>query len=135
MDKDKLQSTLFVGIDVSSNSNYAFAMDFFGTKFLYFSFTNNQPDSTILVSNVSNCLRQNNFKYVVFNMESTSFYSLHLCCVLASSIELSEFKPLVYCLNPKIIVAYRKSFVCLDKTDSLDAKVICDFARVGKITC
>ena len=134
MDKDKLQSTLFVGIDVSSNTNYAFAMDFFGTKFLSFSFMNNQPGSNVLVNNVSNCLRQNNFKYVVFNMESTSFYSFHLCCILASSIDLAEFTPLVYCLNSKVIAAYRESFVCLDKTDPLDAKVICDFARVGKIT-
>ena len=60
LDKDKLQSTLFVGIDVSSSINYAFAMDFSGTKFLSFSFTNNQPVSNILVSNVSNCLKQNN---------------------------------------------------------------------------
>lgn len=134
MDKDKLQSTLFVGIDVSSNSNYAFAMDFFGSKLLSFSFSNNQPGSNILVSNVYNCLLQNNFKYVIFDMESTSFYSFHLCCVLASSFELARFKPLVYCLNPKVIAAYRESFVRLDKTDPLDAKVICDYARVGKIT-
>ena len=107
---------------------------FFGTKFLSFSFTNNQPGSNILVSNVSNCLKQNNFKYVIFNMESTSFYSFHLCCVLASSNELANFNPLVYCINPKVIAAYRESFVNLDKTDPLDAKVICDFARVGKIT-
>lgn len=134
MDKEKLQSTLFVGIDVSSNSNYAFAMDLFGTKFLSFSFTNNQPGSSVFVSNVLSCLQQNNFKYVVFNMESTSFYSFHLCCVLATSIELAKFKPLVYCLNPKVIAAYRESFVRLDKTDPLDARVICDYARVGKIT-
>lgn len=134
LDKDKLQSTLFVGIDVSSNSNYAFAMDFFGTKFLSFSFSNNQPGSNVLINNVSNCLKQNNFKYVVLDMESTSFYSFHLCCLLASSIELAEFKPLVYCLNPKVIKAYRESFVRLDKTDPLDARVICDYARVGKIT-
>lgn len=134
MDKDKLQSTLFVGIDISSSTNYAFAMDFFGTKFLSFSFMNNHPGSNILVSNVSNCLQQNNFKYVVFDMEFTSFYSFHLCCVLASSIELAEFNPLVYCLKPKVIASYIESFVCVDKTDPLDAEIICDFARVGKIT-
>ena len=134
MNKDKLQSTLFVGIDVSSTTNYAFAMDFFGTKFLSFSFQNNQPGCDILVSNVSHCLRLNDFKYVVFNMESTSFYSFHLCCTLISSLELTEFNTLVYCLNPKVIAAYRESFICLDKTDPLDAKVICDFARACKIT-
>ena len=65
LDKDKLQSTLFVGIDVSSSTNYAFAMDFFGTKFLSFSFINNQPGSNILVSNVSNCIKQNNFIVII----------------------------------------------------------------------
>jgi len=134
MDKDKLLSTLFVGIDVGSETNFAFAMDFFGNKFLSFSFINNEPGSRILISNVLNCLKSNNFKHVVFDMESTSFYSFHLCCVLASSIELASFNPLVYCLNPKVTKAHRGSFVWIDKTDPLDAVVICDFARVGKIT-
>lgn len=60
----KFSSDLCEVVDVSSSTNYAFAMDFFGTKF--FSFSNNQPGSNVLVNNVSNCLRLNNFKYVVF---------------------------------------------------------------------
>ena len=134
MNKDKLLSTLFIGIDVGSVNNFAYATDFFGNKLLSFSFINNDPGSRILIDNVLNCLKLNNLKYVVFAMESTSFYSFHLCCVLASSIELVSFNPLVYCLNPKVTAAHRESFVCLDKTDPLDAVVICDFARVGKIT-
>src|SRR5699024_12712044 len=39
----------------------------------------------------------------------------------------------LYCFNPYVIAAYRVSFVCLYKADSLDAKVICDFAGVGII--
>ena len=41
---------------------------------------------------------------------------------------------MVYCLNPKSVANYRKSFVDIDKTDPLDAYVIADFARVGRIT-
>jgi len=134
MNKGKLLSTLFVGIDVGSETNFAFAMDFFGNKFLSFSFVNNEPGSRVLISNVTECLKLNDFKYVVFDMESTSFYSFHLCCVLASSIELALFNPLVYCLNPKVTKAHRDTYVRIDKTDPLDAVVICDFARVGKIT-
>ena len=33
---EQLQSTLFVGIDVSSKSNYVYAMDFFAKKLLSF---------------------------------------------------------------------------------------------------
>lgn len=134
MNTNKLQSTLFVGIDVSSKSNYAYAMDFFGNKLLSFDFSNNQPGANILIDKVSNCLSKNQLSYVVFAMESTSFYSFHLCCVLASSTALVGFTPVVYCLNPKVISAYRESFVSLDKTDPLDSMVISDFARTGKIT-
>ena len=56
MNTDKLQSTLFVGIDVSSKSNYAYAMDFFGRKLLSFAFSNNQPGADLLIDNVFNCL-------------------------------------------------------------------------------
>ena len=134
MNTDKLQSTLFVGIDVSSKSNYAYAMDFFGRKLLSFAFSNNQPGADLLIDNVFNCLINNNLKFVVFAMESTSFYSFHLCCAIASAPKLLGFVPLTYCLNPKVISAYRESFVCLDKTDPLDSMVISDFARTGKIT-
>lgn len=44
------------------------------------------------------------------------------------------FYPFVYCLNPKTISNHRKSFVDMDKTDPLDAYVIADFARCGKIS-
>jgi hypothetical protein len=44
------------------------------------------------------------------------------------------YKRLVYCLNPKTVANYRKSFIDMDKTDSLDAYVIADFARCGRIT-
>lgn len=131
---EQLQSTLFVGIDVSSKSNYVYAMDFFAKKLLSFSCSNNLPGTSILITNLCNCLKAENLKYVVIAMESTSYYSFHICNYLSSSSELACFKPKVYCLNPKVIKAYRESFVSLDKTDPLDSMVISDFARTGKIT-
>ncbi|MBS4536476.1 transposase [Clostridium sp. D2Q-14] len=43
-------------------------------------------------------------------------------------------KPLVYCLNPKTVTDYRKSFVDMNKTDPLDAYIIADFALLFYIT-
>lgn len=40
----------------------------------------------------------------------------------------------VYCLNPKSIANYKKSYIGLSKNDYIDAFVIADFARVGRIT-
>jgi DNA uptake protein ComE-like DNA-binding protein len=53
---------------------------------------------------------------------------------LSSHEDLALFEPKVYCLNPKTISNYRKSFVDIDKTDPLDAYIIADFARCGRIT-
>lgn len=43
------------------------------------------------------------------------------------------FQTAVYCLNPKLVANYKKSFVDLGKNDYIDAFVIADFARAGRI--
>lgn len=44
------------------------------------------------------------------------------------------FNTAVYCVNPKMIANYKKSFIDLGKNDYINAFVITDFARVGRIT-
>lgn len=60
---------------------------------------------------------QNKFKTVVFALESTSFYGVHIVNFLSSDQQLLAFNPHVYCLNPKMIANYRKSFIGIDKTN------------------
>lgn len=48
--------------------------------------------------------------------------------------KLMLFHTEVYCLNPKSIANYKKSYIGLSKNDYIDAFVIADFARVGRIT-
>lgn len=69
-------------------------------------------------------------------MESTSFCSWHIANTLSINDALAWFKPKTYCLDLKVICAYKKSFVDIDKTDPKYAFVIADFARVSvsKIT-
>jgi transposase len=132
--KNTFLSTLFVGIDVSSKTNVLCALDFQGNKLLNEKVLNNRPGAIAILDSILGCLSSNDLKYVVIAMESTSFYSTHVANFLSSSEELLPFKPLVYCLNPKTVANYRKSFVDMDKTDPLDAYVIADFARCGRIT-
>lgn len=132
--KNNILETLFVGIDVSSKTNVLCALDFSGNKLLNLKALNNQPGAKSLLDSVLGCLDSNSLKYVVIALESTSFYSTHIANFLASNELLLAYKPLVYCLNPKTIHNYRKSFVDMDKTDPLDAYIIADFARCGRIT-
>ena len=132
--KNNFMSTLFVGIDVSSKTNVLCALDFQGDKLLNLKALNNQPGAESILDSILDCLNSSGLEYVVIALESTSFYSTHIANFLSSSAELLPFKPLVYCLNPKSVANYRKSFVDIDKTDPLDAFVIADFARCGRIT-
>lgn len=132
--KNNFMSTLFVGIDVSSKTNVLCALDFQGDKLLNLKALNNQPGAESILDSILGCLNSNDLEYVVVALESTSFYSTHIANFLSSSEELLPFNPLVYCLNPKSVANYRKSFVDIDKTDPLDAFVIADFARCGRIT-
>jgi transposase len=132
--KNNILETLFVGIDVSSTTNVLCALDFNGSKLLNLEALNNQPGAESILNSILSCLDSNSLKYVVIALESTSFYSTHIANFLASNDVLLAYKPLVYCLNPKTISNYRKSFIDMDKTDPLDAYIIADFARCGRIT-
>lgn len=128
-------STLFVGIDVSSKTNVVCALNFNSDKLLELSVDNNQSGATELSTILVNLLSTHHeFKEVAIALESTSFYSIHIANFLSSDINLLQYKPFVFCLNPKTVANYKKSFIGLSKTDPIDAFVIADFARVGRIT-
>ena len=124
MKKADLLSTLFVGIDVSSRSNVVALLDFESQKPLQtFTVTNNQPGAIELANRLADYLQcRKDLTGLVVGLESTSFYGIHIANYL------------VYCLNPKVIRNYKKSFVDLGKNDFVDAFVIADFARANRIT-
>lgn len=134
--KINFMSTLFVGIDVSSKSNVVCAMDFFQNKYISSAFSNNQPGAEELAGMILECLEKHpDLTTVVAALESTSVYSIHIANFLSACEALMPYKPYVFCLNPKMTANYRKSFIGMSKTDPLDAFIIADFARVGRIDC
>jgi transposase len=126
-------STLFVGIDVSLRSNVICAIDFDSTKHLQFSVPNNHTGAIKMAETLLAFLNKHKFTYLVIALESTSFYSIHIANFLSSEERLLAFNPYVYCLNPKMTANYKKSFIGIGKTDPIDAFIIADFARVGRI--
>ena len=82
-------STLYVGIDVSSKSNYVCALDFFKNKYINSSFANNQPGAEELALKILECLNQHpDLTMVVAALESTSVYSIHIANYLSSCEDL-----------------------------------------------
>jgi len=134
MIKINYMSTLFVGIDVSSKSNVVCAMDFDENQYLTSSFSNNQPGAVELTNAISDCMRKHpDLNTIVVVLESTSVYSIHIASFLSTCEELLPYKPYVFCVNPKMTANYRKTYIGMDKTDPMDAYLIADFARVGRI--
>ena len=134
--KTDLLSTLFVGIDISSRSNVVALLDFESQKPLQtFSVANNQPGAIELAQHLLEFLDSRpDLRKLVVALESTSFYGVHIANFLSSHETLASFRTAVYCLNPKTVANYKKSFIDLGKNDFVDAFVLADFARVGRIT-
>ncbi|HWR42072.1 IS110 family transposase [Sporomusa sp.] len=135
MKKADLLSTLFVGIDVSSRENVVCAIDYEAQKLLRFSVPNNHPGAVEMAEKLHAFLYENrDINKLMVALESTSFYGIHIANYLSSCELLMPFYTHVYCLNPKMIANYKKSYIDLGKNDAVDAFVIADFARVGRIT-
>ena len=136
MKKADLLSTLFVGIDISSRENVVALMDFESTKpIASFAVPNNEPGAEEMAKKISEFFTpESGLRRLVIGLESTSFYGVHIANYLSTCHILMPFHTEVYCLNPKSIANYKKSYIGLGKNDYVDAFIIADFARVGRIT-
>lgn len=80
MNKQSL-STLFVGVDVSLRSHYAVILDFFGNQLDAFPFQNNLSGASVISLKITAAAASSEATHVIIAMESTSFYSFHLCYI------------------------------------------------------
>jgi len=129
-----LNNTLFVGIDVSSKDNVACIMKPDGEKHSVFSVPNNRPGAELLVDKVVSVLRQLLIPKVVIGMESTSVYGDNLMYFLRETGKFSEFEKKLYMLNPKQVKKFKDAYSDLPKNDQVDAFIIADHLRFGRIT-
>ena len=125
-------STLFVGIDIASRIHVVSALDFNEQFYIKMKPVENTQEGAALIEQmISDVLEHNHtFKFVVIGMEATGFYGVHLANYLSASDLLAPFSVRVYCLNPKEVKNYKKSFNDIGKNDCIDSYVIADFARV-----
>lgn len=134
--KNDYLSTLFVGIDIASRVHVISALDFNQDFYIKkVPAPNTLEGVAILEGMIVDVLKKyHQFKYVIIGMESTGFYGVHLANYLSTSDLLAPFSVRVYCLNPKEMIKYKKSFNNIGKNDGIDSLLIADFARVGRIS-
>ena len=129
-------STLCVGLDIGSRKNFITAMNFDSERLIDMQSVPNaasgveQLESMILAVLAVHA----EFRYVLIAMESTSFYGVHVANYLSTSDALKPYHAEVFCLNPKEVANYKKSFAGIGKNDGIDSFVVADFIRVGRIS-
>lgn len=128
-----MNSILYVGIDVSKESNQVHAMNYDQKRLLYKSFPNSESGANDLEDALLKLLHKHELSSIQIVLETTGVYSAHIATYLSASDKLMPFNALVYLINPKISKNYRKSFSDMDKTDPKDAFVLADLARVDRL--
>jgi transposase len=125
-------STLYVGIDVSKESNYTYITNFNQSFHQSFNTKNDMHGAELIESNLLDILDAFDYTDIICVLESTGIYSAHIATYLSASEKLFSYNIFVYCINPKISRNYRASFSDMDKTDPKDSYILADIARVGR---
>ena len=128
-----IMNPLFVGIDVSSRNNVAYLMKPDGSKHSSFSVQNNLGGAKLLSERIVSALSSMQLEHVVIGLESTSIYGDTLVYTLREDGSLGRFQRKIHVLNPKQVKNFKKSYSDLPKNDWVDAFVIADHLRFGRI--
>lgn len=128
-----MNNALFVGIDVSSKNNVVYIMKPDGDKHSSFSIPNNRPGAEIFVDRIVEVLQRLFIPKVVIGLESTSVYGDNLMYFLRETGKFSGFEKKLHMLNPKQVKKFRDTYSDLPKNDFVDAFIIADHLRFGRI--
>lgn len=125
---------LFVGIGVSSQELEACFMNPDGDKLETLTVKNNLEGAAYLRDRIVATADKLSFSEIHIGLEATSVYSWHPAMYLHADPVLQARKTKVFTLNPKLIAKFREAYPDLDKTDRLDAWIIADRLRFGRLT-
>lgn len=124
---------LYVGIDVSSKNNVTYLMKPDGSKHSSFSVQNNSGGAKIMGEKIVSALTDMQLGDVVIGLEATSIYGDSLVYALREDGRLGQFKRKIHVLNPKQVRKFKEAYSDLPKNDFVDAFVIADHLRFGRI--
>ena len=129
----EIVNPLFVGIDVSSKNNVTYLMKPDGNKHSSFSVQNNLGGAKLMSEKIVSALEAMQLSGVVIGLEATSIYGDGLVCALREDGRLGRYQRKIHVLNPKQVKKFKDSYPDLPKNDWVDAFVIADHLRFGRI--
>ena len=124
---------LFVGIDVGSRDNAAYIMLPNGDKHSAFPVQNNLGGAMTVSKRVVSALTERGLNCTAIGIEATSVYGENLIYFLREDGALARFERKLFILNPKQVSKFKASYSDLPKNDPVDAFVIADSLRFGRI--
>ena len=127
-----MMNSLFIGVDVSLQSNQICVLNFDQHKFFNLKFPNTPSGCEDAINKIKNIYDKFYFDKIVVVCEATGLYSFHLACYFSSHEYLNNFNTEVYQINAHDFAKYKDSFSDVEKTDPSDAFILADFARVGR---
>lgn len=125
---------LFVGIDVSSQELEACLMNPDGEKLDTLKVNNDLQGASHLRDRIVAAADKLSASEIHIGLESTSVYSWHPAMYLHQDPALKARNAKVFTINPKLISKFKEAYPDLDKTDRLDAWIIADRLRFGRLT-
>lgn len=128
-------SPMLIGIDVSLRSHHVQFMDGAGRSLASFSVPNDQSGADTLIHKMLDTAAKEKLERLHIGMEATSNLGWHLAHYLKS--ELQNYEPnvtsQVYVLNARKVARFKKGYDTLPKNDRIDAWVIADHLRFGRL--
>jgi transposase len=127
-------NNLYVGIDIGSRDNSVFFMLPDGGKHSSFSVKNNPDGARTISARIVAALTEKGISSTVIGMEATSVYGDNLLYFLREDLALAKFCRRFHVLNPKQVKKFKDAHSDLPKNDDVDAFIIADDLRFGRIT-
>src|SRR5699024_607336 len=124
---------LFVGLDVSSFDIKVCFLNGEGDPLHSFTVANDLPGATQLRDEILKAVQDQSVQKLRIGLESTSVYSFHPSMFLHNDKAIRALGGQVFVMNPKQIANFKKSYSDMDKTDEIDAFVIADYLRFGRL--
>lgn len=94
---------------------------------------NNLGGAKLLSERIVSALSSMRLNDVVIGLEATSIYGNNLVYALREDGSLGRFQRKIHVLNPKQVKKFKESYPDLPKNDFVDAFVIADHLRFGRI--
>lgn len=127
-------ANLMVGIDVSLRSHAVQFMNDSGDALASFSIPNDLTGAETLLQRLLQSADKHQTDLVRVGMEATSNLGWHLAHFLNARLhQVADFKAQVFVLNARNVARFKKGYDSLPKNDRIDAWVIADQLRFGRL--